>query len=211
MTRSDVRLGGAVAHLTGGYTTRGDSTVLRLTLAGEGMPVPELAAILPPLGIVLPAGSSFQTGTAAVQLATEGPVNRLVTTGTIAIENATLGGFDLGRKMAVIQALAGINATAGTQIRTLNGSVRLSPEGTAAENLQLVVASIGELSGGGTISPANALDFRMAAKVAGESIPFLVQGTSADPVFRPDVKAVLNENAKRLGDRLKGIFGRKRQ
>ena len=51
----------------------------------------------------------------------------------------------------------------------------------------------------------------MAANVAGESIPFVVQGTSADPVFRPDVKAVLNESAKRLGDSLKDIFGRKKQ
>jgi hypothetical protein len=210
VTRGDVRIGAAVVHLTGGYTTRGDEAALRMNLAGEAMPVPELAAILPALGIVLPAGASFQSGTAAVKLAAEGPVSRLVTTGSVALEDATLGGFDLGRKMTVLQALAGIKGTPSTQIQTLSSSVRMSPEGTAADNLQLVVASIGELTGGGKINPANALDFRMTAKVAGHTIPFFVQGTSADPVIRPDVKGVFAEKTKGIADSLKGIFGRKK-
>jgi AsmA protein len=210
VTRGDVSIGAAVVHLTGGYTTRGDEAALRMSLAGDAMPVPELAAILPALGIVLPAGASFQTGTAAVKLAAEGPVNRLVTTGTIALDNATLSGFDLGRKMAVLQTLAGIQGTPSTQIQTLSSSVRMSPEGTAVDSLQLVVTSIGELTGAGTINPANALDFRMTAKVAGHAIPFFVQGTSADPVFRPDVKGVFAEKAKGITDSLKGIFGRKK-
>ena len=49
------------------------------------------------------------------------------------------------------------------------------------------------LKGAGAINPANVLDFKMAVKlhaagmmasVANTSIPFLVQGTCADPVFR---------------------------
>jgi AsmA protein len=210
VTRGDVSIGAAVVHLTGGYTTLGDEAALRMALTGDAMPVPELAAVLPALGIVLPAGASFQSGTAAVKLAAEGPVSRLVTTGTVALDNATLGGFDLGRKMAVLQALTGIKGTPSTQIQTLSSSIRMSPDGTAAESLQLVVASIGELTGGGTISPANALDFRMTAKVAGTPIPFFVQGTSADPVIRPDVKGVFTEKAKGIAGSLKGIFGRKK-
>lgn len=210
VTRGDVSIGAALAHLTGGYTTRGDSATLRMNLAGDAMPAPELAAILPALGIVLPAGSSLQSGTASVKLTSEGPVSRLVTSGTIGLENTTLAGFDLGGKMAVLQALAGIKGAPGTQIRTLSSSIRSSPDGTSADNLQLIVTSIGELAGAGTISPANALDFRMTAKVAGQSIPFVIEGTSADPVFRPDVKAVFKEKAKGIADSLKGLFGRKK-
>jgi AsmA protein len=210
VTRGDVSIGAAVARLTGGYTTRGDSATLRMNLVGDAMPVPELAAILPSLGFVLPAGSSLQSGTASVKLAAEGPASRLVTAGTVGLENTTLAGFDLGRKMAVLQALAGIQGNPSTQIQKLSGSIRTSPDGTAAENLQLLVTSIGEIAGGGTISPENALDFRMTAKAAGQSIPFVVQGSAADPVFRPDVKAVFKEKAKGIADGLKGLFGRKK-
>ena len=65
-----------------------------------------------------------------------------------------------------------------------------------------MVPAIGELSGAGTISPANALDFKMSAivhtsgllaVVDNTPIPFTVGGTCADPVFRPDIKAVVKE------------------
>lgn len=211
VTKGDLRIGAAPARLGGSYAARGESTVLHLTLNGANMPVPELAALLPAFGIALPAGSSLQGGTATVKLAMDGPVNRLVTAGTISLSDTTLGGFDLGRKMAAIQALTGIGADRNTTIQTLAAAIRLSSEGAAAENLQLVVPSIGEMAGGGTISPANALDFRMTARVAGQSIPFLVGGTTADPAFRPDVKAVVTEKAKGLaGGLLKGLLNRKK-
>ncbi|MGD0497104.1 MAG: hypothetical protein ABSC23_01575 [Bryobacteraceae bacterium] len=37
------------------------------------MPVPELAELLPPMGIALPNGSSLQGGTATVSFTAEGP------------------------------------------------------------------------------------------------------------------------------------------
>jgi AsmA protein len=212
VTKGDLRIGAAAARLTGSYATRSESTVLHMTLVGDNMPVPELAAMLPALGIALPAGSSLQGGTAAVKLAMNGPVDRLVTDGTLSLNDTTLGGFDLGRKMAVIQALAGIKSDNSTKIQTLAGAIRMSPEGTAAESLQLVVPSIGEMAGGGTISPANALDFRMTAKVAGQSIPFLVSGTTADPSFRPDVKTVVTQKATSVAEGLiKGFLNRKKK
>ena len=207
LTKGDLRIGAAAAKLGGSYATRGETTVLHMTLAGDQMPVPELAAMLPSLGVALPAGASLQGGTATVKLAMDGPANRLVTAGTVSLNDTTVSGFDLGRKMAVIEALAGIKPDGTTKIQTLAGAIRMSHEGTAADNLQLVVPSIGEMAGAGTISPANALDFKMTAKVSGQSIPFLVTGTMADPTFRPDVKAVVTEKAKGL---LKGLFNPKK-
>jgi AsmA protein len=207
LTKGDLRIGGAAAKLGGSYATRGETTVLHMRLAGDRMPVPELAAMLPSLGVALPAGASLQGGTATVKLAMDGPASRLVTAGTVSVNDTTVGGFDLGRKMAVIQALAGIRPDANTKIQTLAGAVRMSHEGTTAENLQLVVPSIGDMAGAGTISPANALDFKMTAKVSGQSIPFLVTGTMADPSFRPDVKSVVTDTAKGL---LKGLFNPKK-
>jgi AsmA protein len=111
----------------------------------------------------------------------------------------------------VIETLAGIKGDPSTKIENLAGALRISPEGTTAENLQLLVPSIGAMSGSGTISPANAVDFRMTANVGGRSIPFLVQGTTADPSFRPDVKAVVKDKAAGLaGGLIKGLFNRKK-
>jgi AsmA protein len=224
LTQGDIHIGNAIAKLTGTYAAQGESTVLHMTLNGPQMPVPELAAMLPSLGMVLPAGASLQGGTAAVKLSMEGPTDRLVTTGTISLNNTTVSGFDLGGKMAVIETLTGMQRSTDTQIQTISGNIRVAPEGTTADSLQLIVPAIGELSGGGTISPAKALDFKMTAKlhtsgvmaaVGNSSIPFLVQGTASDPVFRPDVRAAVSQGAKNYGVKaasglLKGLLGGKK-
>ena len=224
VSRGDIHIGSAVASLTGTYAKHAGATDLKMELSGPAMPVTELAAMLPALGVVLPAGSTLQGGTAAVKLAMEGPADRLVTSGSLRVNNTTLAGFDLGLKISVIEALAGIKGGPNTEIQSLSMDARVTPEGTAAENLQLVVPAIGELGGGGTISPTNALDFKMNAKVhtsgvaaalGKETIPFTVTGTASDPVFRPDVKAVVTEKAKGIGQKaagslLKGLLGGKK-
>jgi AsmA protein len=220
ITRGDIHIGGALASLTGTYVQQGETIALRMNLAGPHMAVPELAAMLPAMGVVLPAGSSLQGGTAAVKLAMEGPADRLVTSGTIAMNDTTLAGFDLGSKMAVIEAIAGMQRGPNTQIQTISANIRVAPEGTTADSLQLIVPAIGELAGAGSVSPAKALDFRMTAKlhtagmmaaIGNTSIPFLVQGTASEPVFRPDVKSVVKEQLKSTaGSLLKGLLGGKK-
>jgi AsmA protein len=214
LSQGDIKIGAAAATLTGTYT----ESALRMRLAGPSMAVPELAAMLPAMGVVLPAGSSLQGGIASLKAELEGPTNRLVTSGTVDIAKTTLAGFDLGKKMTVIQSLAGIKAGSGTEIETLSAAFRMSPEGIRAETLRLIVPTIGELSGGGAIDPANALDFKMTAKVhtagmlasvSDAPIPFLVTGTASDPVFRPDVKAVVSEKAKSAGTKAaQGLLNR---
>jgi AsmA protein len=154
--QGDVHIGGAVAHLTGTYAEQGESMVLNLKLAGPEMPVQELASILPAVGVVLPAGTSLKGGNASAHLSMEGPADRLVTTGSVALNNTRLAGFDLTKKMASIQQFTGIKAGPDMEIQVLSTNLRSAPEGTSAQDMKLVVPAIGELSGAGTISPANA-------------------------------------------------------
>jgi AsmA protein len=211
VTQGDLHIGGAVARLSGTYAEEGETTSVHLALNGGQMPIPELEAFLPSLAVALPRGSTLQGGTANLKLSMEGPLARLITMGTVSLDNTKLAGFDLGRKMAVIEALAGIKNAGDTEIQTFHSAVRMAPDGASAENIQLIVPSIGNLDGSGTVSPSNALDFKMRATVRGAGIPFTVSGTAADPVIRPDVKAaVKQEVGKAAGGLLRGLLGGKK-
>jgi hypothetical protein len=71
------------------------------------------------------------------------------------------------------------------------------------QKISVIAPAIGELSGDGAISPANALDFKMRANLhtggvlnilnpsGNTSFPFSIQGTSADPKFVPDIKGMV--------------------
>jgi AsmA protein len=221
VSQADVHIGRALARLSGNYAEQGEAMLVKMKLAGPEMPVAELAAMLPALGVVLPAGTSLQGGSASAMLSMEGPADRLVTAGTLALNNTRLVGFDLPKKMATIEKLAGIKGGPDTEIQTLSANVRVAPEGASAQEIRLIVPALGELSGAGTVSPANALDFRMTATVhAGglltpigdTAIPFTIAGTCAQPEFRPDVKALVHEEVKKeagkvAGDLLKGLLG----
>jgi hypothetical protein len=80
--------------------------------------------------------------------------------------------------------------------------------------MKLVVPAIGELTGAGTVSPENALDFKMSASVhtsgllavvGNQPIPFTVGGTCAQPVFKPDVKAIVGREVKGIGKAAGGL------
>jgi AsmA protein len=225
--QGDIHLGKALARLTGSYAEQGDLMVLRMKLSGPEMPVQELEAMLPAMGVVLPAGASLRGGTASALLSMDGPANRLVTSGSLALNNTRLAGFDLPAKMASIERLAGIKGGPDTEIQTLSASVRVAPEGTNAQDIKLVVPAIGDLSGGGTVSADYALDFKMSALVhtsgmlavvRDKPIPFTVGGTCSQPVFRPDIRAVVREEVKSVegevgkaaGGLIRGLLGGKK-
>src|SRR5207247_11329540 len=77
VTQGDVRIGKAVAHLTGTYGGK-DELALHMKLAGHQLPAPELQAALPAVGVMLPAGASIREGTLDLDLAINGPLDRLV-------------------------------------------------------------------------------------------------------------------------------------
>lgn len=188
LTQGEVTIGKAVAHIAGTYDTHGTTTAVNLKVTGQGLPVDDLEAALPAVGVILPPGSQLKGGTLAMNLAIAGPVEKLVTTGTVKLENSALAGFNLGSKLSAISALSGKSGGGqkDTTIQNFSADVKVSPEGTRADNISLIVPSLGNATGAGTVSPNNALDFKMKA----DNIPFTIQGTTSDPKFLPDVKGM---------------------
>jgi AsmA protein len=188
--QGDIAMGKAVAHLTGSYDLRPKVTTVDLKLNGQAMSVDELEAMLPAVGVKLPPGATLKNGDLNINLTSTGPVDKLVTAGSIKMENSQLGNFDLGSRLSAISALAGKQSGDITEIKNLSSDVKMSPEGTQASNINLDVPSIGLLTGDGTVSPSDQLAFKMNATMGGLGIPFAVEGTTADPKFVPNVKGM---------------------
>ena len=228
LLQGDVSIGKALAKLTGTYDIKGETPSVRTKLSGEAMPVDDLEAALPAVGVVLPSGSRLKGGTLSLDLESMGPLDRLVTTGAVKMSDAELSGFNLGSKLSAIEALAGRQTGNSTSIQNLSSDVRVAPEGTRLDKISLVVPALGAVAGAGTISPGGTLDFKMAAslgasgmtKLAGGKggIPFSIQGTASDPTFRPDIKGMVGSELNGIlgGDQnnpfsgLKGLFGKKK-
>jgi len=199
LTQGEVAMGKAVAHLSGIYDAHGTTTSINMKLNSQGMPVDDLEAMLPAVGVTLPPGSQLKGGTLALDFSITGPVDKLVTTGTIKLQNSALAGFSLGSKLSSITALAGKGGGGkDTTIQNFSADVHVDPGGTRADNIDLIVPSLATVTGAGTVSASNALDFKMK----GDGIPFAVQGTTADPKFIPDVKGMAT-------GLVKGAFGDK--
>jgi AsmA protein len=204
VVKGDVHVGKAVAHLTGDYNDAGEAIAVRMNLTGDNMPAPDLEAALPAAGITLPSGASLKQGTMDVNLTLDGPVDRLVIAGPVHVSNVLVGGFDLGGKLGTLPSLAGLPKSGQTLVQTLGATLRVAPDGIQASSLTVVAPAIGSLTGAGTISAGGDLDFAMRAKLTGSSvvgeisrvvalsqpaggIPFRIRGTTASPVFVPDV------------------------
>jgi AsmA protein len=204
ITQGDVSIGKAVAHLTGSFKTQGETQVLNMKLGAPNMPVEELEAMLPALGVVLPSGSQLKGGTISAALGITGPIDKLVITGPVKVSNTKLAGFDLGQKLGALSTFAGkAVSNPDTSIENFSTNARVAPEGTRADNLNLTVPAIGVITGAGTVSPAGALNFTMLADLkggmaggltqvasGGKGIPFSVTGTTSKPEFVPDVKGI---------------------
>lgn len=211
VTRGEVTIGKALAQLTGTYQTQGETTSLNMKLNGQGMPVDDLEAMLPALGVILPSGSSLKGGTLSTNLAITGPTDKLVIVGPIKLSDTKLAGFDLGSKLSAISKLTGGGANTGsdTSIQNLSTNARVAPEGIQTDNVNLTIPALGVLTGAGTISPAGALNYKMNAALSGGgavggltqmaglggggkgmSVPFAIQGTTSNPTFIPDVQGI---------------------
>jgi AsmA protein len=140
--------------------------------------------------VVLPPKATLKGGSLNVNVASSGPVDKLVSNGSVKMENTQLANFNLGQKMAAISALAGKNTGNDTTIQNFSSDVKMAPQGTEANNINLAVPAIGVLTGGGIVNPNNQLAFKMNAQVGGMGIPFGITGTTSDPKFTPDVKGL---------------------
>lgn len=222
ITQGDVEIGKAVAHLTGTFKSEGEAQIVNMKLNGPNMPVEELEAMLPALGIVLPSGSQLKGGTLSADLSIVGPVDKLVITGPVKLSNTKLAGFDLGSKLGALSAFAGKSVSnPDTSIENFSTNARVAPEGTRADNIDLNVPAIGVITGAGTVNPQGALAFKMLANLhggmvgglaqvagGGKGIPFSIAGTTSKPEFVPDLKGMAGGLAGGLaGGALQGVLG----
>jgi AsmA protein len=160
---STVKIGGAVAHLSGTYQIPADGAILKMKVQSQNMPAKDLQEFLPALGVNVPKGASLQAGTLNTDLDLTGPINKLVTTGNIGLFGGKLAGFDLGSKLSAISSLTGVKTGGDLIIEKLTSNVRVAPDGVKADNFDAVVPALGTMVGGGTIDSKNELDFKMAA------------------------------------------------
>ena len=167
--QGDVAIGKAVAKINGTYDMQGETTVIRMKLNGESMPVDDLEGFLPAVGVQLPSGSKLKGGTLSVNMDAVGPVDKVVATGSVKMTNTALAGFNLGSKLSALSSLTGKQIGGGndTVIQNLSSDVRYAPDGTRLDKIDLVIPSLGTVTGAGTVSPSNELDFKMVANLSG--------------------------------------------
>jgi len=223
IVQGDVAIGKALAKLTGTYDMHGETTSIHTTLNGQAMPVDDLEAMLPALGVILPTGSKLKGGTLTVEITSVGPLDKLVSTGSVKMSNSALAGFSVASKLSAIPGLGGKQTGNDTVIENLSSDVRNAPDGTRLDKMNVVIPSLGTVTGAGTISPSNALDFKMVANLSGVGagltkvvgagsggIPVTIGGTTSNPTFAPDMKELVNSQVKGLvngGKSLSGLGG----
>ncbi|MGC1434877.1 MAG: AsmA family protein [Terriglobales bacterium] len=237
ITQGDIAIGKAVARLTGGFQAQGETQVMNLKLSAPNMPVDELEAMLPALGVVLPSGSKLNGGTLSADLAINGPLDKLVIAGPVRMSNTKLAGFDMGSKLGALSAFSGkAPSSPDTTIQNASLNARIAPEMTSADAINVTIPSLGVVTGAGTISPSGALDFRMTADLQSDradaraqrtgrggdrgGVSFMIQGTASSPKFVPDVGSMAGNAAKGALQKsvsgqtgktgVGGIFGRKK-
>jgi AsmA protein len=233
VVKGDVHIGKSLAHLAADYNAAGEAIAVRMTLAGDHMPAPDLEAALPAIGIKLPLGSSLKQGTVDVNLTIVGPLERLVIAGPVKVSNVLVAGFDLRGKLGALStlaSLAGASTSGDTLVETLSATLRIAADGIHAAGVSLSAPSIGSITGSGSVSPNGDLDFAMRARLAGsgivnelsrivalpqpaDGIPFHIRGTTINPVFVPDVGRAVGDlvtspdAARKATDVLGGLLG----
>ena len=161
-----LHIGHAQANVKGTFATKAAVTSINMNAAGQGMPIDDIVAALPAFGVILPSGSTLHGGTLSMNVHAQGPSSALVATGNVGAFNTRLAGFDLGSKLSAVSKITGAHFPSGdTQIQRLTSNINYSPAGMQASNIDLVVVGIGQVTGSGTLSANNALNFHFVAQL----------------------------------------------
>jgi AsmA protein len=224
---ASIKLGDSTIHASGTYQPAesgvGDP-LLNFKLSGENLPINELQQLMTAAAVRLPNGSVLKGGTLSLNLAVHGQAKALAIAGPMAFANTRLVGFDVGSKIHGIAALSGIKTGDTTEFERLRLNVRMTNAGVVAERIDAVISGMGELTGSGTVSAADQLDFNLTLKGAsakgigkvgvgllstlnggtgGKSgVPIRITGTPDDPNITADVGGI-------FGRTTKSIFGKK--
>lgn len=223
--------GGGKINLTGSLGPIGsdDGSHVRFegALKAQSIPAEDIEHLIAVLGYSLPSGSSLKGGTIQANLALTGPLEQFVAEGPVKLSSVTLAGFSLASKLSGALGQSGSQAGNDTLIKVAEGALRYAPQGIGADHLNVEIASVGTVAGAGKISPQNALDFRLVAKLEGASpiakltqislfnkgggIPFRVQGNASNPQISADIpglsKTPLNQLKMPTEGQIGGVLG----
>jgi AsmA protein len=216
-----VYTGSVAAHVKGSYRSTAQAATFDLHLSAPNLPIDQLEAFLPAVGIHLPSGSSLHGGTLTANLAITGSASSTDIAGPVEVDNTTLSGFDLGAKIQGMNPVGGTGG--GTEIQKLSAEVNVSPQLTKISNIDALVPKIGTASGSGTVSAAGALDFQMIANfdsstalgaIAGSGVkavdsllslrtknnanggvPLTITGTTSNPQIRTNFGSLLKSQS----------------
>ena len=228
------RIGDAAIHVSGTYrpvAIGADELELNLKLAGQSLPIDELQHLMTAAGVRLPNGAVLKGGTLGLNLAIVGPAKSLVISGPIALDNTRLVGFDIGSKIHGIAAMSGLKTGDTTTIDKLRINVRITSAGVVVDKIDAVIPAMGELTGSGTVSSPDKLDFNLVAKIdsaqgigkvgaglltklngSGETsknttgVPLRVIGTPENPNITADVGGIVQKKKKSIA----ALFGKKK-
>ncbi len=218
-----VKIGNAAIHANGTYQAvafDAEDPLLNLKISGQNLLIDELQPLMTAAAIRLPNGSVLEGGTLSMDLAIKGQARSLDITGPIALDNTRLVGFDIGSKIHGIAALSGVKTGDTTDFENLRVKVRITDAGIVADKINAVITGMGELTGSGTVSPADQLDFNLTVKGApvkgiskvgvglltklnglggrsgnGSGVPMHVTGTSEEPYITADVGGIVRRGA----------------
>ena len=173
-----ITIGKAVINLAGTYQTSGPTTALNMKVNGNNVPINEIVAFLPAVGVHLPQGSQLNGGTLTTNLTVSGSTANPTISGPVQLQNTQLAGFDLGSKLKMLSQVTGGrigSATgSGTTIRSLSMNIVQSAGAIRTDKVALDVAGVGTATGAGTVSAGGALNYNMVLKLTG-----LVSGAPA--------------------------------
>jgi AsmA protein len=228
---------GAVAvHIKGNYQLTENVPVLDLKLLAQSVPVDELQALMPAVGVKLPNGATLRGGTLSANFTIKGSPTDNVILGSYEIKNTELVGYDIGSKIAGIAALGGIKTGDTAVIDISRADVRITKAGSESTKIYSVLPALGVSTGSGTVSPSGQLNFHLISKVtsakglnkvginlltklnstsdaakpsSATGIPISITGTAEEPVITADVNGLVKGNAATLKKKLSKLFGKK--
>ena len=209
---ANLHTGNSLTNASGTLNAKGADMLANLKIRGKDMAVNDVQGLLPAFGVIMPSGASLQGGNINMDLTAQGPLDRLVITGPLNITGTRLSGFNLGSKLGAIAAFTGSKGSTDTLIQTFSSALRVAPEGIRADNIVLDVPSLGMVTGNGVIGGDNSLNFKMLLKLSGgannlvgsltglsagaqsSGLPFLIQGKTSNPEFRPALGEAMKGN-----------------
>jgi AsmA protein len=229
---------GAIAiHIKGDYQLAANVPVFDLKLLAQSVPINDLQALMPAVGVRLPDGAILRGGTLSANFTIKGSPKDNVIVGSYEIKDTKLVGYDLGSKIAGIAALGGIKTGDTTAIDISRADVRITKSGSESTNIYSFLPALGESTGSGTVSPSGELNFHLISKVtsakglnkvgvnlltklnstsdaakpsSATGIPISITGTAENPVITADVNGLMKGNATTIKKKLSQLFGKKK-